>query len=339
MKPIRTIAALTLTGCLLSSYSIRADVRADEKSRVEFAGMLGRMFNMFGGKAAREGVASTVALKGNRKATLNDSTGQIIDLDEEKIYDLDLKKKSFKVTTFAELRRQIEEARKKAEEEARKEQQEEKDTPAERDPNQKEIEVDFDIKNTGEKKTINGFDTHQAVMTITAREKGKTLEQSGGLVMTSDMWLAPKIAAMKEIAEFDMKYAQKLYGPMVAGISASQMAMVTAMYPMMKDAMAKMSAEGGKLDGTAIQTTVTMDAVKSAEQLAKESAAASESRPTGGGITGRLGGMLAKKIGPKQDEAGKPRTTFMTMNTEVLKVATDVAAADVAVPAGFKENK
>jgi hypothetical protein len=341
MKPIRTIAALALSGCLLSSSAIRADVRADEKSRVEFAGMLGRMFNMFGGKAAREGVASTVAVKGNRKATLNDSTGQIIDLDEEKVYDLDLKKKSFKVTTFAELRRQIEEARKKAEEDARKaQQQEEKGKPAERDPNQKEVEVDFDIKNTGQKKAVNGFDTHQAVMTITVREKGKTLDQSGGLVMTTDMWLAPKIAAMKEIADFDMKYARTLYGPMVAGISASQMAMVTAMYPMMKDAMAKMSAEGGKLDGTAIQTTVTMEAVRSAEQLAQESKAAeADNRPSGGGISGRLGGMLAKKIGPKKDDAGQPRSTFMTMNTEVLKVATDVAPADVAVPAGFKESK
>ena len=28
----------------------------DEKTRVEFAGMLGRMVNIFGGKAAREGV-------------------------------------------------------------------------------------------------------------------------------------------------------------------------------------------------------------------------------------------------------------------------------------------
>jgi hypothetical protein len=337
MKRFRTIAALTLSACLLSSYSVRADVRADEKSKVEFAGMLGRMFNMFGGKGAREGTASTVAVKGNRKATLNDSTGQIIDLDEEKVYDLDLKKKSYKVITFAEMRRQIEEARKKAEEDARKEQpQEEKAKPA--DPNQKQVEVDFDLKNTGEKKTINGFDTHQAVMTITVREKGKTIEESGGLVMTSDMWLAPKIAAMKEIAEFDIKYARKLYGPMVAGISASQMAMVAATYPMMKDAMAKMSAEGGKLDGTAIQTTVTMDAVKSAEQLAQESK--EESKPSGGGgISGRLGGMLAKKIGPKKEDAGKTRSTFMTMNTEVLKVATDVSAADVAVPAGFKENK
>jgi hypothetical protein len=29
----------------------------------------------------------------------------------------------------------------------------------------------------------------------------------------------------------------------------------------------------------------------------------------------------------------------MTMNTEVLKVATELAPAEVAVPVGFKENK
>jgi hypothetical protein len=337
MKPVRAIPLLTVAALVLSSFVVHADVRADEKSRVEFAGMLGRMVSLFGGKAAREGVTSTVAVKGDRKATLNDATGQIIDLNEEKIYDLDLKKKSYKVTTFAELRQQMEEARKKAEEEARKAPEAEK--PAEPDPKQKEVEVDFDVKDTGEKKAINGFDTRQVVMTITVREKGKTLEQGGGLVLTSDMWLAPKIAAMQEVAAFDLKYAQKLYGPMVAGVTASQMAMLMATYPMIKDAMARMRTEGGKLDGTAIQTTVTTDAVKSAEQIAQESKAAAESKPTSGGLSGRLGGMIARKIGPKSDDAAKPRTTFMTMNTEVLKVATTVAPEDVAVPAGFKESK
>ena len=338
MKPIRAVAVLTLAGLVLSASALHADVRSDEKSRVEFAGMLGRMVNLFGGKAAREGVLSTVAVKGDRKAVLGDANGQIIDLNEEKIYSLDLKKKTYTVVTFAELRRQMEEARKKAEEEAKKAPEAEK--PAERDPNQKEVEVDFDVKDTGEKKAINGFDTHQVIMTITVREKGKTLDESGGLVLTSDMWLAPKIAAMQEVVAFDLKYAQKLYGPMVSGVSASQMAAALATYPMLKDAMEKMRTEGAKLEGTAIQTTVTTEAVKSAEQLAQESKTAAESKPSGGGgLSGRLGGMIAKKIGPKTDDAAKPRATFMTMNTEVLKIATTVAAEDVAVPAGFKETK
>jgi len=338
MKPIRAVAVLTLAGLVLSASALHADVRSDEKSRVEFAGMLGRMVNLFGGKAAREGTTSVVAVKGDRKAVLGDATGQIIDLNEEKIYDLDLKKKSYTVVTFAELRRQMEEARKKAEEEAKKAPEAEK--PAQPDPNQKEVEVDFDVKDTGQKKAINGFDTHEVIMTITVREKGKTLEQSGGLVLTSDMWLAPKIAAMQEVAAFDMKYAQKLYGPMVTGVSPAQMAAALASYPMLKDAMAKMRTEGAKLEGTAILTTVTTEAVKSAEQVAQESKSAADSKPSGGGgLSGRLGGMIAKKIGPKTDDAAKPRATFMTMNTEVLKIATTVAPEDVAIPAGFKESK
>ena len=40
----------------VSTVLVHADVRADEKGRVEFAGMLGRMVNIFGGKAAREGL-------------------------------------------------------------------------------------------------------------------------------------------------------------------------------------------------------------------------------------------------------------------------------------------
>ena len=342
MTRIRTIAALTLAGLALSSYSLRADVRADQKSHVEFAGMLGRMTNMFGGKAAREGVTASIAVKGDRKATMNEATGQIVDLAEEKIYDLDLKKKNYKVTTFAELRRRMEEAQKKADEDARKDAGRAKDQPAAADPNAKQMDIDFDVKNTGAKKQINGFDTHETVVTITVREKGKTVEQGGGMIMTSDMWLAPKIAAMKEINDFDVRYAKQLYGTVIAGVSAEQMAAAMALYPMMKQALGKMTTDGSKIDGTPILTTTTMDTVKSAEQIAEEAKSSdSDSKADSGSVGGLLGGfakkMAAKKMGG--DDAGKARATFMTMTNEVLKVTTDVTSADIAVPAGFKENK
>jgi hypothetical protein len=325
----------------LSTIALHADVRADEKGHVEFAGMLGRMVNIFGGKAAREGVTSTVAVKGDRKATLNDATGQIIDLGEEKVYDLDMRKKTYRVTTFAELRRRMEEAKAKAEEDARKEQPKEEAKPA-TPADEKQMEVDFDVKNTGEKKTINGFDTHEVVMTITVREKGKTIDESGGLILTSDMWLAPRIAAMKEVTDFDRRYYEKLYGPMVAGASPEQMAAALAMYPMLKPAIGRMSAEGAKLDGTAIQTTTTVDSVKSPEQMADEKKQQdSDSKPSASGGVGGLMGGFAKKLAQKKmqgDTDAKPRATFMTMNTEVLKVTTDVAAGDVAVPGGFQQK-
>lgn len=335
MKQPRVITALALL--LLSVQAVRADVRTEQKTKVEFAGMLGRMMNIFGGKAARDGVTSTVAVKGDRKATLNDATGQIVDLGEEKVYDLDLKKHSFKVTTFAELRRRMEEARKKAEENARKEQGKDK---AEADPNAPQVEIDVDAKNTGERKTVNGFDTRQEIVTITVREKGKTLEQGGGMVMTSDLWLTPRIAAMKDIADFDARYAKKLYGDQISGVSAEQMATAMAMYPHLKDAMGRMTTEGARLDGTAIVTTTTIDSVKSADQVAQEARQSEpDSKPT---TVGGLMGGFAKKMAAKRaggDDAAKARATFMTTTTEVLKVVSEVSGADVAVPAGFKEDK
>jgi len=289
-------------------------------------------------------------VKGDRKATMGDSTGQIIDLAEEKVYDLDLKKKSYKVTTFAELRRQFEEAQRKAEEDAKREEKTEKGKPAEPDPNAKEMEVDFDVKNTGQKKTINGFDTHEAIMTITVREKGKTLEQSGGMVITSDLWLVPTIKALKEVTDFDIRYAQKLYGSMIGGVSAQQMAAAMALYPMLKQGLTRMSSEASKMDGTSIQTTTTMDAVKSAEQMQQDAKSATSTQDDNdakpqGGLSGAVGGLLARRMKKNNDDASKEggkdkaRTTFMTTTHEVLKVGTDVTPADLAIPAGFKESK
>lgn len=341
MNRSRMAVALTVGLVTVCSYSVRADVKADEKSHIQFAGMLGRIVNIFGGKAAREGVTSTVAVKGDRKATFNDATGQIVDLAEEKVYDLDIKRKTYRVTTFAELRRRMEEAQKKAEEDARKEAEKEPAAAPAPSKDEKQAEIDFDVKNTGQKKTINGYDTREAVMTITVREKGRTLEQGGGLVLTADMWLAPTIAPMKEVAAFDQRYYQKLYGPMVSGISAEEMAAALALYPFMKQAIGKMNVEGAKLDGTAILTTLTMDAVKSDEQFAAEAKQNQESsKPTvSGGVGGLLGGIARRAAQKKMQGDPQQRATFMTGTSEILKVATDVPSTDVAIPAGFKENR
>jgi hypothetical protein len=334
MNRDRIAGALAAAAIVLSTHTLGADVRADQKTRVELGGTLGRMANFFGGKAAKEGVISTAAVKGDRKATMTGGqTGQIIDLAEEKIYDLDLKKKSYKVTTFAEIRQRMEEARKRAEEDARKQGQADAPPPG---GNEKQMEVDVDVKNTGATRTINGFDTRQVIMTITLREKGRTVEQGGGMIATTDMWLTPRIAAMKEIADFDQRYAQKLYGSL-SGASAEQMAAAMALYPMMKQALGRMSVEGAKIDGTAIMTTVTMDAVKSEEQMAEQAKGESQSAPPAS-IGGLLGG-LARKAGPKKADANSPRATFMTSTNEVLSVGMDVAPADVAIPADFKQGR
>jgi hypothetical protein len=338
-----TVVALVLGLVAMSTHLLRADVKTDEKTLVKFEGMLGKVVGIFGGKSAREGVKTSVAVRGDRMASFSDTTGNIVDLKEEKIYNIDVKKKSYTLITFAELRKQMEDAQKRAAEEVKKAQAENKtaEQPAQSSEGT-QIEVDFDLKESGQKKAISGFDTREFVMTITMREKGRKLEDSGGMVLTSNIWMAPRIPAMNEIMDFQIRFAKAVANPMVQGASADEMASAMAMYPMMKDAIARARTEATKMDGTPILTTTTVAAVKSAEQIAAESQQQSgaSSTPTSpsAAVGGLIGGLMKRASKPSNTAAAAPgHTTVMTLTNEVLNVGMTVVDADVSIPAGFKE--
>jgi len=331
MRILRHVALLTLILALLPA-GILAQVKTEEKNQVKFGGAIGRVMGMFGGKAAKEGVIDTVAVKSNRKATLNPDSGEIIDLDEEKVYQLDLRRKSYKVVTFAELRRQMEEAQARAAE-AMKE--EPPDKP--RQPDQPQMEIDFSLKESGQKKRISGYDCREVIATAVMRQKGKTLEQGGGMVMTSNTWLAPEIPFLKEIADFDRRYAEKLYGSSMMGVAAAQqMAAALAMYPGIREMMGKMEAEKVNMTGTEILTVATIESVKSAEQMQQEQQQNQEqgAPKSIGGLGGLLGRKLAKK--PEQSDQPANRAIIMTITHELVKATPSASDADVSIPAGFK---
>ena len=329
---MKRLVRIAVVACAVGALAVpaSAEVKTRDKTQVKFEGMLGRMLSLFGGKGAKEGIESRTAVKGNRKATMSENTGQIVDLGEEKVYDLDLKKKQYTVTTFEEIRRKMREAEERARKEAEKEQPAEK--PSEPQKPTKEYEFDFDVKETGQKKQIAGYEARNVVATVTVREKGKTLDDSGGMVMTNDMWLGPQVPQMKEFADFDMRYWKQLQGPQAAAISAEQMATVLAMFPLVGKAMERMQKDGDKLSGTPLETTTMFESVLSKDQLTQAQAQSQQSSGGGG-----IGGLLAKKIIKKEEP--KQRATVMTLHHEILEIATSVAAADLAVPADFKEKK
>jgi hypothetical protein len=239
-----------------------------------------------------------------------------------------MKKKTYTVTTFEELRRRMRESQEQAKKEAGKE----PGKPQEAQKPTKEYEIDFDVKDTGQKKQIAGYEAHETIATITVREKGMTLEQSGGIVLTNNIWLGPKIPMLKEISDFDVKYWKALQGPEAFAMSAEQMAAMVAMFPLVSKATERMAKEGDKLSGTPLDTTTTIESVMSKDQLTEAQANSSNNKGGGG-----LGGMLAKKI--MKTEPPKGRSTVVTTHHEVLEVSASVAAADLAIPADFKEKK
>jgi hypothetical protein len=330
---------IALALALFAGFSpaiVHADVKTQERTQVRFEGALGRMVNMFGGRGAREGVVSSVSLKGNRMLTITGDTGELIDLGEEKVYTLNLKNKEYTVVTFAEMRKRMQEAMAKAEKDAAAAKPE-PEKPASGEP-RKEYEVDFSITAGAGARQIAGREAKESIATIVVREKGKTLEEAGGMVLESHLWLTPSVPELKELADFRMKYAQAVYGQMAAQ-AAQNMTQAMAMYPQMQDAMKKMADEARKLDGTPLFTEMIFQAQVPPGQAA-ESEQRSQPAP---GVGGLLGGLMRKRGGGDKPAAGAAptvpgRATVVTMTTETLQSTPSATDADVALPAGLKQK-
>jgi hypothetical protein len=316
--------------------AVAAGVKTEERAVVKFGGPLGGLLNKFGGKASKEGVVQTVTVVGDRKLTLSGEQGQIVDLAEEKVYELDPKKKTYTVTTFAELKAKLEEQRAKAEKEAAEAQKKASDDKESSDAPATEMEVDVEMSETGQKRTIAGHEARQVQTKAWVHEKGKKIQQSGGLLVTVDTWLGPEIDELGEIQAFDRRYALKMaeimgFSAPGATASAGQMASLAAIYPGLLDAMTKIEAESKKVDtkGAPLASGLTVTLWKSAAQVAESQ---KQSEDTGGGLSG----MLARKLMKKSGDPSDPRTEVLTSTSEVLSIAPGAAEADVALPAGYK---
>jgi hypothetical protein len=320
MKRVSSVCAVLLT-VALATPALRADVKTTEKASMVFEGMMGAMMNRVSGGA--KGTTTTVAVKGPRMSRMSDTTGQIIDLAEEKIYTVDVRRKEYQVMTFAQMREQMEKLKADM---AKQQQNMDPETKKAMSDAGKQLEFDVDVKQTGQQKQVAGYDAREVVVTITARQQGMKLEESGGMVLTSTVWMAPRIAALDEMNEFNIKFVKAVYGDLFGTMNPQQMGAMSAMMPGLGTLMQRFGEESRKLQGTPVSTTTVIENVKSAEQM--KAAPAS----TGGGI----GGMIARRMARGSTEQ---RTKMMTSSNETLTVASTATAEDVAIPAGFKEKK
>jgi hypothetical protein len=330
---------------------------------MRFAGAFGKVARLVTGSEPE--VETTItAGTATRKVSLSRKTGEIIDLDEGAMYQLDLENRTYTVSTFEDLRRHAERARREAAAEQRAGEKPAADSGRAGDGPANgplhDLEISVDLQETGQQRTINGFATHEIVMRVSAHEKGKTIEQSGGLTVTSSSWLTPRVPEMKELNAFDQRFARKLAGALFDGPAMSEESSAAAgsAHPMLGDVLVRMRAEGAKMEGYPILTTTKVELVPSAAQLAEyeqakrdaqqsREAKRERSRPSlKKGVGGLLGGMVTQvvekkveekveeRVGSSDDEG--PNATLLTMRSEVVSISTDVSAADLAMPAGLR---
>jgi hypothetical protein len=323
---MRTLA-IAATLALLSPLS-RADFSYQESTQMT-GGFAYNALKLGGPltKGAREAQISTVSVKGNRMVTTRKDAATVIDLDMETITEINLAKKQYSVTTFAQLKAAMD----KALAEAAK--REKKDKP------NGEVKFKISAKATGKTKAISGLNAKELKIAMEVEGKDKDSGQTGAMNILTNAWMAP-VSGYNEVKAFELKMAQKMGAIFRPGME--QQALVQ---PDMVQGMAQAAREMAKVDGVPVVNIVRMGS-SMADLEAVSVAPPKKEEPkesTGakiGGIAGRLGGF-GKKNDDDNKKSNEPGSSMlMEMTSERSQFST--AAIDTTnfdVPAGFKETQ
>ncbi len=169
---------------VLAGSPLLADFTYQETSTIT-GGAMASMMRLAGvfSKQAREPMQSTISVKGDRMMHRSANHASIIDLGSGTITTIDIQKKQYSVMTFEEMKQMMEQM-------AQKMKQNDKG----------EMNFKVSANATGKTKQVAGFDAKEMVMTMEMEAKDKESGQKGGMIVISDMWLAPEFPDIRRSA-------------------------------------------------------------------------------------------------------------------------------------------
>lgn len=302
-----------------------------EKVDIKFTGSLGKYVTKMGGPM---------------------ETDSITDIERGAIWSLNHEKKTYTETKISEIIK------------GAKESQEEK--KAEKS-DIKIVRNEFSVKETGEKKNINGYDCRKYILTwLVEIENVKTKEHSK-MTMTDEIWTTPETKELKEYqmaeSQFGKEFMKKI-GMEMSPEQAQQFGfgmiggMIGADEETMRENMKKLSKELSKIKGVTIASNVKWvkesDTQKKQAEAKKTEVEEEETEESEGvdvsqGVSGFLGGIAKKAVEKKMKEEkkkkeaeekeknkGKENLVFEAY-TEIKRVSVSkIDDGEFSVPPGYK---
>jgi hypothetical protein len=286
---IRTSLVLGL--CVALPSSSFADFRYDETTKItggslvsmaKFAGAFSKQAHQI-----TDPVNSTILVKGNRMAHINQDTTEITDLDQETITQIDHTKKQYSVVTFQEMKAAMEEAMRKAQ--AQPKQAPPPPTTSTTPPPEMKFKVS--VTNTGATKQVAGLAASESILKMSMEAKDQKSGQTGNMAMTNDMWMAPEIPGYGEIRDFNTRMALKMKTAFSGAMPSLMSPQMLAAQPGMFSGMGDMAKEMSKLKGVPVSQIMRMGTTADGSPLP----AASEAPlpPSNGPNTGAIAGQAA----------------------------------------------
>jgi len=194
---------LAATAALLFMYQLGGEGDASYQSTTQMTG--GSLVNtirssQFTPKAARSVIEPTTTLTvvhGNQKAVISREHTEIYDIDRETITRIDHDKKTYTVSTFAQIRQMVKDMPKRlAELQAGSGQT--GNTP----PVTVKTSFDTQVQNPGLHRVVNGLPAEERIITLTTKVTGTDpgTNQSVAItyVTTTELWFAPEPPEMRD---------------------------------------------------------------------------------------------------------------------------------------------
>lgn len=253
---------------------------------------------------------------------------EITRLDKQLSWNFNDQEKSYTETTFAELRKLIEDGKLY------------QPIPGQEGSNKDQSEYEWGqpivaVKNLGDRQKINNFNCDHYLVTVSTIGKHKTTGKLDTLLLSADLFNSINVGkAMTQISDFDKRYIETLGMNKVDNMVIAQV--LNSYGAQWSELQKEMSKVQGYPIRNTLSLTVTSHATES-ETIAKKE----ESSPPPTDLRQTFGGLLGKKaqqaVTPKNQNDQQNKKEIFQSTHELKTIAVgDIASELFKVPDGYK---
>lgn len=242
--------------------------------------------------------------KGQKMMTDSDATSMVMDFDAQTITTIHKAQKTYSVMKFSDLGNVVKSA---------------------------DIDAKVDVKETGQKKMINGFNASQMIMTMEV-DSPQTAQSGMKMQMEIETWRSSDVPGAQELKAFYQKNANSFPWSAMGGGGAS------GMQKAMADAQRKMATSGG----VPLLQTVRMKSAGGGAQAAQMQAGMAQARAQmeamikQGGPQAAAAQQALARMGGAASGGG---SLFETTTESSDFSGSNIPDSVFAVPAGFQKTE
>ena len=358
----RSAAGAVLCSVLgMATGMVEADVTVERTTAVEgvgamaFGNMSGTSKTIISGDKSRTDSDMKMQSKiiGFLARNAVGPSAEIVLLDQDKLYHLNMAKKEYTETTFEQMRAQFQKMNDQMNSNDGKKQ------PSAVDQSKCQwLPPKVTVNKTGEKAQFAGYDSERVTITASQPCEDKETGSICEVALVLDQWTAAGFTESAEVRKFYTAYASKMGMDPSSSQDATQRAQ--ALFSQYKGIWTEVASKMQNVKGYPVKSSFTLalggaqckDSKAQQGQSGQADDTSSSGGPGGvaGALAGKLGGLFHKKKDDADAAPAAPASTpvpvppgdvaLMTVTSQLVSVSTNGASPDAfVVPADFKKKE